>query len=400
MIRKAYEIFIPEQNFMTPNMNPKQSIRHTRKKTSWISAQNALQGITVLVILNIFLSEGWVNKKDYVTTRLKSTISSAVHLRPSSKTPQILRLNIFGKKEPLEEEVELRKNGSFSTKTSVDSLDIEVEGMAVDMAEFNKQAEQKALEDAIHKRDAIQMGKSKQISLLSTSLSKKVAMKNQNNFTTKSQEDEQHKHHRPHEEFRGVERNADNRHLFKVDNVTHLSFMLYRLVKAHNITSITDLPCTKSMFWMPEVLERLEFEVPNFHYRCIVPDDKHLVEGVLRFKDLSSALILKDSTAWASKLPKADLAFAWYAMGYMAPRRSWHLLKALLKSNTTYVVVPNYPEVNQNPGISSKHGRINVRRAPYRFSEPLRVVNNISSTPDVRKQMLFYTISDIRTEMS
>lgn len=293
------------------------------------------------------------------------------------------------------------KESSLLHNDSRPVTDVQIAGAAVDSDEFARQAEEKAMQDA---------------------MTQMVAMKSRNlakggNFIPTAHQGETNMsieferanhtadiHHAPSGpgpsvEFRGVQPNSENAHLFKVENITQLSFMIYRLVKTHNIVSITDLPCTSSMIWMPEVLERLEFEVPHLHYRCIVPNDESLVEGVLRYRELSSPVILKDPTVWASKLPAADLAFAWYGLGFLPPERSWQLLKALQKSGTKYVIVPNFPDLVHNPAIGNRHGRINVRKAPYRFSEPLRVVNNMSAIPNMRKQLFMYDVKDIRKDL-
>lgn len=200
-------------------------------------------------------------------------------------------------------------------------------------------------------------------------------------------------------QFQGIEKRAENAQLFEAEDVTRLSYMLYRLIVTHKISSLLDVPCTTSIQWMPALLQRLEFEIPKFHYRCVVPDDEHLVTAVLNYKDLGSAVSRKDSTFWASKLPRTDLAFVWYGIGYMPPKESWMLLKALRKAGTKYVVVPNHPDVTRNQARKTDHGRVNVRRAPYLFDEPFRLVNNISST-SMRKQLLMYELAAIRSDLA
>lgn len=205
--------------------------------------------------------------------------------------------------------------------------------------------------------------------------------------------------HSPKEDdvFLGVQMNKENGELFKYDNITTLSYMLYRLIKTHKITSIIDVPCSRSMKWMPQLLMRLEFEVPRFQYRCIVPDDNSLLEAIVRYEDLESATVVKDGTVWASKLPRTDLAFLWYSLGYSSSKESWHLIKALFKASTKFILVPNFPTLQANPGTPSKDGEINVRRAPYRFNEPLRVINNMSSSPSVSKQLLMYSLEGFKS---
>ncbi|CAN8065242.1 unnamed protein product [Agarophyton chilense] len=253
---------------------------------------------------------------------------------------------------------------------------IQIRGAAYSVEEFEKKAREKVIEDSIRKRERL------------------LAMKNRKSFHEQGRVSPAM--HRPHSTFQGVEQNSENGHLFKADNITHLSFMVHRLIKTHKISSVIDVPCTSSTIWMPELLKILEFEVPRFHYRCVVPDDEYLINGILQYKEYSSATVVKDPVAWASKLPKADLAFVWYGFGYLSPQRAWKLIKSLRKSKTKYVIVPNFPDVKHNPGSASKSGRVNVRRAPYRFDEPLRVVNDMSGDPSVRKQLFLYDLNNIR----
>lgn len=280
-----------------------------------------------------------------------------------------------------------------SVKSGAESESIS-RGNWINIDNFRRHAEERAIYDALRKRAAItsrQRDGDVNISLElletggTTEAENEIIVADANNNETKIVS-----------EYRGVLPTQENAELFKTDNLTHLSFMIYRLVRTYNLSSILDVPCTKSMIWMPEVLVRLEYEVPNFHYRCIVPNDEYLVEAILRYKGLTSAVVLKDPTFWASKLPKTDIALTWYGVGYLAPRQSWQLLKAIHQSKTIYVIIPNHPDVSNNPGSKTTQGRVNVRRSPYRFDEPFRVVSNVSSTFP-RKQLLMYELNRLRS---
>lgn len=196
--------------------------------------------------------------------------------------------------------------------------------------------------------------------------------------------------------FKGIHTTPENAHLFQFENITYLSFMLYRLIKTHDIKSVVDVPCTQSILWLPDLLQRLEFEIPHFHYRCIVPNDEYLVDAVLRFKDLSSTTVVKDTTFWTAILPKADLAVSWYGVGYVIPRISWQLLKSVRQSQTKYIIVPNHPKVKSNPSSETKHGRVNVRKPPYLFDEPFRVVKNLSVSAGSPKELMMYKVDAVR----
>lgn len=274
----------------------------------------------------------------------------------------------------------------LSNKTGI------VSTSSVNMADFHRHAEERTIENALKKRAALESVKDmKWGNETNVNTFLNVIVNGTFNETNKMNNSYPHVN-----VYKGVQKMSDNSNLFKADNITHLSYMLYRLIKTHGIVSLIDVPCTLSIFWIPELIQRLEFEVPKFHYRCIVPDDELLVDAVLRFQGLSSAVVIKDPAFWTSKLPAADLAFVWYGLGFMAPKPSWQLLKALQQSPTKYVIVPNHPDVVRNPGVATPHGRVNVRRAPYLFDEALRVVNNVSSTQS-RKQLLMYDLKGVRS---
>ena len=269
--------------------------------------------------------------------------------------------------------------------------------VSVGIEGFRQFAEDKALKDALRKRKSFKSSEDETKGVLNHGISNNnvdIQSKpgNFSSLNTNTTEEVSR-------QFQGIEKRAENAHLFEAEDVTRLSYMLYRLIVTHKISSLLDVPCTTSIQWMPALLQRLEFEIPKFHYRCIVPDDEHLVTAVLNYKDLGSAVSRKDSTFWASKLPTADLAFVWYGIGFMRPKESWMLLKALRKAGTKYVVVPNHPDVTRNQAQKTDHGRVNVRRAPYLFDEPFRLVNNINST-SMRKQLLMYELAAIRSDLA
>lgn len=264
----------------------------------------------------------------------------------------------------------------------------------INVDEFRRRAEERALYDGLIKRNAIIAGSKTDSNDNVTSVDlfsaiETTASSESTKKWGKGDDDEDN------QVFRGVLHTKENAELFKLDNLTRLSFMVYRLVKAQNATSMLDIPCSKSILWMSDVLYRLEFEIPSFHYRCIAPNDEYLMDAILRYKDLTNAVVLKDANFWASKLPKTDLAISWYGVGYLPPRQSWQLLKGIRKANIKYVIVPHHPDVHSNPGSETKTGRVNLRRSPYRFDEATRVVNNISATFP-KKQLLLYELDKLR----
>lgn len=183
------------------------------------------------------------------------------------------------------------------------------------------------------------------------------------------------------------------------DNLTKVSYMLFRLIRTHSMKSLLDASCLSTMPWMPVLLHYVEFEVPGFKYTCVVgsEEDENLVRE--RFPASSSLDILVLSNIRTRKIPAADLAFLWNVVGFLSPGRSWQLLKALRQANVKYVVFQNFPKLKKNSSYGSAKGLINVRRPPYRFAEPLRVFHNMTINPEaVSKQMLLYDLETLKNE--
>jgi hypothetical protein len=204
-----------------------------------------------------------------------------------------------------------------------------------------------------------------------------------------------------HKQFRGVVMKSgklpDDA---KFDNITRVSYMLYRLIKTHQIKSMVDIPCSNTLDWMPQVLHLLDFEVPGFQYYCVLASEEDKEKAQAKFGHSGSAEYIVVSEYWRTKLVTVDMAFMWNVLGFMSPMQSWQLIKNVRRSQTKYVVLPNYPELRHNSGSGTHHGRVNVRRAPYRFGEALRVFNNISSKPTISKQMLLYDVEHLRNDDS
>lgn len=182
----------------------------------------------------------------------------------------------------------------------------------------------------------------------------------------------------------------------RFDNLTRISYMMYRLIKTHHITSMIDIPCTNTLDWMPQLLHFLDFEIPEFRYTCVVPSVVQKKRAESAFGDQGSPEFLVAREYWRLQLPTTDVAFMWNILGFITPQQSWALLKTIRQAQTKYVVLPNYPQLRNNPAAGTHHGRVNVRRAPYRFAEALRVFTNISTNDQITKQMLLYDTERLR----
>lgn len=194
-------------------------------------------------------------------------------------------------------------------------------------------------------------------------------------------------------EFRGVLLEDGNG---TSDNIERLSFMLYRLIKTFQVSSVIEVPCTRSLSWLPQFVHHLEFEVPGFKYYCVLQTDEEYHYAKKLVGNTTSLKLSIHPEYWKLPLPKAELGLLWHAFGYLAPDNAWNLVQMLRDLNVKFVIVPNNPLVERNSGHASRHGRVNVRRSPYSFGTPVRIIHNVSKNETEPKQLLFYNVTSIR----
>lgn len=392
-------------------------LRAWSEKALWVSAQTLLQLTAAVIVIAIFVLE---DSAFHVASRSRQMQESRPYEELGMERNENNDFSLFENGTSVLQRLQNLVNpddrvqvyGASVGGRNISESDRNVSQIVNDKAalkqestmnltEFHRLAEEKAIEDALRKRLAIESGKRKRSSpnkdkkgdkeaagRLATTQADKIAANEVAGVSNFSQLMTTY--------YQGVQPSEENKHLFKSENITYLSFMLYRLIKTHEIRTMIDIPCTKTIFWMPEVLQRLEFEIPRFHYRCIVPDDEHLIEGILRFKHLTSAVVVKDPTVWTSVLPKVDLMLAWYAIGYLRPSRSWQLVQTIRQSHSKYAIFPSHPLVKNNANSETRHGRVNIRKSPYLFDQPMRVVKNMSTQSSIPKDMLLYQVKAIR----
>lgn len=194
------------------------------------------------------------------------------------------------------------------------------------------------------------------------------------------------------------------------DNFSYFVLILHKLLKTYEIKNIIDPSCNPPKLpWFSPLLTKTEFDIPNFNYICIVPDSYiqkiALTHYANTFDQLEIVKQLQTQQPWNLNITQLNIkkktaAILWNSIGFWSPNFTWQFIKKLKDSGITYVLLPNYPDVMHNKVSSSIHGRVNVRRTPYRFNLPLRIINNMSTDVTMPKQLLLYNLSDIRTDIT
>ena len=188
--------------------------------------------------------------------------------------------------------------------------------------------------------------------------------------------------------FRGVELG-----LMSETNISRLSYMTFKLLKTYKIKSMVDMPCRKTVRWMPRLLERLDFEIVGFKYYCVAEDADTIRTLKKQFAEHGSPEFLRIAPEEVRFLPKVDLVFTWDGLQEWGIKRSWTFFNGLREARPKYVILSN------NPGTANTMSQkrfLNVRKQPFHFRQAMRVVSNMTSPHVEPKQLLLYDLNKIR----
>jgi len=183
------------------------------------------------------------------------------------------------------------------------------------------------------------------------------------------------------------------------DNATKISLEIYKLLKKYKVKSIANIPCSKTNAWMPEVLGRLEMEDNEYKYYCLETSGAVMDETREKYHHLSGDLEFNVVNPERDNLPNVDVFITWDLATDMRPRRGWAMFKNVKNSGSKYLVTTSYPTFLNTPGLVGTVGKVNLRKAPYTFREPIKTVTRISSVEDEAKNLLFYNLKKVRDEL-
>ncbi|CDF40111.1 unnamed protein product [Chondrus crispus] len=145
-------------------------------------------------------------------------------------------------------------------------------------------------------------------------------------------------------------------------NITHLSYMVFKIIKNYDIKSVVDIPCRNTLSWFPKLLERIDFEVAGFKYYCVDTDSYSKDDIQTKFSDAGSPETLHISPEEAHFLPKTDLVFSWDGPQQWGVRTSWTFFTALMEIRPTYLLITNNPTASNT---DDSKGVMNLRKQPF-----------------------------------
>lgn len=175
-------------------------------------------------------------------------------------------------------------------------------------------------------------------------------------------------------------------------NVTHLSYMVFKIIKQNDIRSLIDMPCRTTLKWFPELLNRIDFEVIGFKYYCVDTDEHSQDDIRALHSEAGSPEFLHITPEESHLLPKVDLVFSWDGPQQWGVKKTWAFFTALRQIRPKFLMVTN------NPGIvntNGERGKLNLRKQPFHFAQALRVISRVHEDENP-KQLLFYEMNGVR----
>mmetsp|Transcript_10616 Transcript_10616/g.19147 ORF Transcript_10616/g.19147 Transcript_10616/m.19147 type:complete len:593 (-) Transcript_10616:63-1841(-) len=183
------------------------------------------------------------------------------------------------------------------------------------------------------------------------------------------------------EPFRGVIRSHDG-FVDKV-NVTKLSFMLFRIMKQYKLLSLLDFPCKSNLNWMPEMVARMDYEMPGFLYTCGVrsTDEVPLVKKA--FAEFTEPdIYINDLSNNNEDFPKSDGILSWNGIQEWHLSDSWRMIKKARLASKILML-------STNPGFKNlqliaihggvAQGKVDLRKQPILLDTPDKIVKNLTS---------------------
>lgn len=181
-------------------------------------------------------------------------------------------------------------------------------------------------------------------------------------------------------------------------NITRVSQMLLRVIITQNIRSMVVVPCEKHMSWIGRFLEGTSKQLPKpFVFYC-VDNSKRVVnqaeDVVGEIEGVNTNFI--DRQFWSVPLPRADLLFSWDGLSALSLLHAHKMLDTVTRRcHHKFVLLESTPSTKQN----SDRAPLNLRRAPFSYSRPLKMYKELysdGSLKGVDKQLYLYEASKMK----
>lgn len=162
------------------------------------------------------------------------------------------------------------------------------------------------------------------------------------------------------------------------------------VLRAHNVTSMLDVPCG-DFNWMREVdLEGIDYFGGDIVAALIEANRKYERAG----RQFGVVNLISDS------LPKADLVFTRDCLVHLSFSDATRAIRNIIASGPTFLMATNFPETAVNADILTGQWRpLDLCKAPFFFPKPLAVIDEGFRKTDgshADKSMALWQVADLK----
>lgn len=206
-------------------------------------------------------------------------------------------------------------------------------------------------------------------------------------------------------EFRGSLGGTNGTGMVRGQNVTRVSYTVYKILKLFGFASLTDVPAGMHSEWMSDMVGRLTYDVPSFRYVGVDEDAggvekaKKGMKGVVdgEFYVMQAEERLPNGTdvlLWWTELDGGR----WDARGRRYVGQVARVMRVAKESGIGYVVFGQFPRLN-GPAPAYRNGRWGFvgdeREEPFLFNEHVRGV--VPTAGGAKSYMMYLTFYCLRS---
>ena len=159
------------------------------------------------------------------------------------------------------------------------------------------------------------------------------------------------------------------------------------LLQELKVRSVLDVPCG-DFHWFQHV------ELGDIAYTGADVVGEMVAENTRRYARPGRRFLHADATQ--QPLPTADLVFCRDLFVHLPYSAIWQVLANLKASKSTYLLTTTFPDRTANANIITGMWRpLNLERAPFHFPPPLRLLEEQTFGPDLRKCMGLWRLAEI-----
>lgn len=154
----------------------------------------------------------------------------------------------------------------------------------------------------------------------------------------------------------------DGSSMVRGQNITRLSYALYKVVRLFNLKRLIDFPAGAHVGWMPEMVTRFEYDIPGFVYEGLDTTDDRLDSAKVAADLYGNAEFRVANPEVDIPVDSGDMLLVWNELdGERSDPRSAeyasyiiNVVKAAKKANIAYITFGQYPRLRGVAPIYSK----------------------------------------------